>query len=109
MTRYYKLIEHANTTDDPEDVVSIISSEEEPRNIERLLVTSTTNLGYLKGNVERETLFNHLTNKATFDNFLEIPVEEELAIGDTFELTLQNETAGTNAEIYGLVEYSIRG
>lgn len=108
MTNYNKLVEHANGTDEPETVAEVTSTEGEPKTVKRVLITSTTNAGYLKGNVERETLFKHLTAKATVENFLEIPVNSELEVGDKFKLTLENKSSGTNAEVYGLIEYEIR-
>jgi len=107
MVEYYELIEHTNSSDEEEDVLSITSTEVEKKKVISVLITSEANQGYLRAYVERQKILEHLTGKATIENFLEIPVDAELDIGQTFKLTLQNKTAGTNAEVYGLVKYEI--
>ena len=107
MVYYYKLISHKNTTDKVEEVVKVTSTETEKKKIHSILISKEVNGGDLMGYVEREEILQHSTGKATIHNFLEMPINRDLPPGQEFKLTLQNEVAGTNAEIYGLVKYEI--
>lgn len=106
----FKGFAHANTTDKKETVLSITSSEEEPKRIVNVRITSETNLGWLDFAVERESLFHlgklYQTGKAVIRNAdMIFPINLDLPVGQTFNIYLQNVTAGVNAEIYGYIEY----
>lgn len=109
MVRYFERIDHVNSSDEPEEVITVTSSSEAPKTVERLLITSETNGGILEVNIEQETPIEYQTANATIQNFLEIPVEAELPVGQAVEVTLENVSAGVNAEVHGIIEYSIRG
>lgn len=105
--RYYKVIEHANTTDKEEEVIEITSTEEEKRKINIVKISKETNAGYLKFYIDREQTGEHLTAQLSIQNFIEFGFGRELALGEIFKITLQNKAIGTNAEIFGLIEYEI--
>lgn len=111
MPDYYKGVDHTNTTDDEEDVVSITSTEVEKKKVVEVGIVKETNAGELKFYVERENLFEgntyHKTAQATLQNALVYSIDREIPVGQTFKLTLKNVTAGTNAALVGYVKYQI--
>lgn len=111
MTSYYAHIDHTNSSDDPESILSVESTEAEKKRIKALHIVAHTNEGKLKPFIEREGLVEGdgyiKTGAATLQNELVIPLDHELPIGQKFELTLQNVAAGTNAALVGWVEYEI--
>jgi len=105
--KYYKVIEHVNTTDKEEEVFSMTSTEEEKKKISKLKISKETNAGYLKFYIDREQFGEHLTASVTIQNFLEFEIDRELALGEEFKITLQNKALGVNAELHGVIEYDI--
>jgi hypothetical protein len=105
--RYYKTIEHTNTTDKEEVVLQMTSSEEEKYKIIALHIVKETNNGILRLYKERDNFGTLLTGYATIQNTLTIPIDIELEVGKTFKITLQNKASGTNAGIVGFIEYEI--
>jgi len=107
----YKGFDHTNTTDDEENVLEITSTEAEVKRIVAVNIIKETNAGKLKFYIERENLFEENTYHKTAQWSTYYPlrfiINEELDIGKTFRITLQNVTAGTNAELVGYVEYEI--
>ena len=105
--KYYEGFSHTNSSDNEEDVVSLTSTSEEKKKINKILIFSETNDGVMRWYVERERVGTHYTNKATIQNALEFEVDRELAEGETFKITLKNVSSGTNAAIVGAIEYEI--
>jgi hypothetical protein len=111
LPRYYRGFDHVNTTDDEENVVSVTSTEEEKKKVIEVRISDETNEGKLKPYVERESFYEansyYKTAVATIENFIRIPIDMEIPIGQSFSLTLQNMVAGTNAELVGSIVYEI--
>lgn len=111
MALYYVGIDHTNSSDDEEEVIRITATEKEPRRIISVLINSETNSGKLRMYIDRENLFSGesywKTGVTTIRNYYEIEVNRTLSPGETFKLTLQNITAGTNASISGAVKVDV--
>lgn len=111
MPSLYVHFDHANTTDNAESIARVTSTESEKKRVKSVHIIGQTNLGKLKPFIERESLIEGdgyiKTGVATLENELIVPVDAELPIGQTFELTLQNVASGFNAALVGYIEYEI--
>lgn len=111
MVKYFFGIDHVNTTDDSETIITVESTSEETKTINEVRLTSETNAGKLEMFVDREGFYEaktyHKTAQAEMRNWLVIPIERKLEPGEKFTINLQNFVAGVNAEITGSVVYEI--
>ena len=108
--KYYKGFEHTNSTDDEENVTTLTSTEEEKKTLKRVVITHRlSNDTLLTAYVEREKVIDNVrieaspvnSNPYVFDSDIEIPP------GETFTLTLKNQSAGSNGGVVGYLEYEI--
>jgi len=111
MVKYYIGFDHTNSTNDEEKVLSITSTEEEPKTLNKVVITQRLlNDTILYGYLEREKIIDGVRIEASPEN--ENPfvfaVDLEIPIGQTFSLMLKNQSAGNNGGIVGYYEYSIR-
>lgn len=107
--QYYERINHANSTDNETEITTLESTTEEPKKIIAIGILSETNNGILRGYWERDNAIVLPTGAMTESGIQEYPVDLELKVGESFELTLQNVSAGSNASIVGYVRYEIIG
>lgn len=110
MVKLFKGFDHTNTSDVAESVVKITSSEAEPKHIEKVVIVSeVAQDGKLFFHVERESLFEggtfFTTNKWTAGPPYEFPIDMDIPIGQSFEITLLNAGAGAHAGISGFIMY----
>lgn len=105
--QYYEAISHTNTVDTEVEVHSLESTTEEPKKIIAIGLIKDTNGGILRGYHERDNFLEFPTGDITDSGLQEIPVDVELPVGESFLLTLQNATAGTNAALIGYIKYEI--
>jgi len=112
MVKYYLGFEHTNTSDDEETVKNLTSTEEEPKTLNRIVITQRlANDTLLTGYLEREKIIDNVRietspeneNPYVFNVGLDIPV------GQTFTLKLKNQSVGSNGGIVGYFEYEIKG
>lgn len=108
MVYYYEQINHTNLSDNEEEIFKIISSREEPKLIESINLLSYVNKGVLRGYVEREKILEIPVGYGTLLNALEIKINADLIEGETFKLTLQNQTSGVNSSLQAFVKYQIK-
>jgi len=108
--KYFKGFEHTNSTDDEENVTTLTSTEEEKKTLKRVVITHRlSNDTLLTAYVEREKVIDNVrieaspvnSNPYVFDSDIEIPP------GETFTLTLKNQSAGSNGGVVGYLEYEI--
>ena len=108
--KYYKGFEHTNSTDDEENVTTLTSTEEEKKTLKRVVITHRlANDTLLTAYIEREKVIDNVrieaspvnSNPYVFDSDIEIPP------GETFTLTLKNQSAGSNGGVVGYLEYEI--
>jgi hypothetical protein len=105
---FVKGFDHANSSDEEEEVVSLTSKETEKYKILKIILTSVSNVGFINAYIEREKIVENLPIEGlNIQNKFEIPIDEELEIGHTFKVTLKNKVSGTNAEVKGYVLYDI--
>ena len=111
MVKYYLGFDHTNSSDDEEEVEDLESTEEEPKVLNRIVITQRlSNDTLLIGYLEREKILDGIPIEASplnenpyvFDVGLDIP------IGQVFTLKLKNQSAGSNGGIVGYFEYTIR-
>ena len=105
--QYYERISHTNSADTETTIDELESTTEEPKKIIAIGVIKDTNGGILRGYHERDNFLEFPTGDITESGFSEIPVDVELPVGESFLLTLQNATAGTNAALIGYIKYEI--
>ncbi len=94
---YYDRIAHNNTSDVETTIYEKISKEEEKYRIKELRIYRETNAGIGRIYVEREQIGVIPTSMSTISNFLRYEYDIDLRVGESFKITLQNVTAGTNA------------
>lgn len=108
---YFRGIDHTNTTDNEESVVKVTSTEAEKKRIIAVRITKETNKAKMKIYIDRENFFEgntyHTTTLATIEDFLEFPIDRVLAIGESFEVTLQNYAAGVHGQLNGDIVYEV--
>ena len=104
----YELVDFTATNDEENQIVELVSTNEEPRFIRSILILfeSLAN-GFFRWNVERERIGNHLTNVATLRNHLEYVVDEAIPVGHGFRVFFQNQLGGANGRVVFVVEYEI--
>ncbi len=111
MTNYEKGFDHTNTTDVEELVVSLASTEEEPKHISQIMIVDEPDQdGYLTGYIEREKIMDSCPLFVeTFGGIRRnYPIDLDVPVGETFILKIKNKVAATNASASGFVEYQIR-
>jgi len=108
MVKLYDPIYHENSTDDEEEILKLHSSREEPKTLEKIIITGWVNEGILRIYHMREKLGEIPVGGSTLQVPLEIPVELEIPEGEDAKLTLQNRISGTNAKLIGHAQYIIR-
>lgn len=108
MVYYYEQINHTNLSDNEEEIYKIMSSKEEPKLIESINLLSYVNKGVLRGYIEREKILEIPVGYGTLLNALEIKINADLLEGETFKLTLQNETSGVNTSVQGFLKFQIK-
>ena len=112
MVKYYLGFEHTNSGDDEEKVVDLTSTEEEPKTLNRIVITHRlASDTLLTGYLEREKIIDNVRIEASPEN--ENPyvfsVGLDIPVGQTFTLKLKNQSAGSNGGIVGYFEYEIKG
>lgn len=107
--QYFTAINHTNTTNAETLVESIESTQEEPKKIIGLVFTDNTNRGVLRLYQERDNFGEIITGKLNVLAGKTIEIDRELPVGDSFDITLTNVSAGSNAFIEGFVIYEIMG
>jgi len=105
--QYYEPINHTNTVNTEVDVVSLTSTNEEPKKIVAIGILKETNAGILRGYHERDNHLEIPTAYSTESGIMEYPVDLDLPVGETFALTLQNEAAGVHAQLQGYIRYEL--
>ena len=108
MVYYYDQINHTNLSDNEEEILRLTSSREEPKVIESINILSYTNKGVLRAYIEREKILEVPVGYGTIVDVLEIKINADLLEGETFKITLQNETSGVNTSVQGFVKYQIK-
>ena len=108
--KYYKGFEHTNSTDEEETIVTLTSTEVQKKTLKRVVITHRlSNDTLLTAYIEREKVIDNIRIEASpfndkpyvFDSDIEIPP------GETFTLTLKNQSAGSNGGVVGYLEYEI--
>jgi len=108
--KYYKGFKHTNSTDDEETVVSLTSTEVQKKIVKRVVITHRlSNDTVLIAYIEREKVIDNIRIEASpfndtpyvFNSDIEIPP------GETFTLSLKNQSAGSNGGVVGYLEYEI--
>lgn len=96
------------TVDTETDIITIESTESEPKTIRAVRVFLETNRASLRGYWERKRILEYPTGESgAITNSQELPIDLVLPPGDDFRLAAINRVAGVNATIRGLVEYEI--
>ena len=108
MVYYYEIIEHTNNSDDEETVVTLTSTEEEKKHVVSVRLYYEDTAGYLNAYIERERILTHPTAMADIQNYLEIQIDADLPVGQTFKLTLKNKQSGHNSTVVGVLQYEIK-
>jgi len=111
MVKYYLGFDHTNSSDDEEEVEDITSTEEEPKTLNRIVITQRlSNDTVLYGYLEREKIIDGVPIEASpvNENPFVFAVDLEIPVGQTFTLKLKNQSAGSNGGIVGYFEYTIR-
>ena len=112
MVKLFKGFDHTNTTDLAESVVKLTSSEAEPKHVDKVVIFSeVAQDGKMFFHVERESLFEggtfFTTNKWTAGDPYEFPIDMDIPVGQSFEVTLQNSAAGVHAGASGFIQYEV--
>jgi len=110
MVKYEKGFDHTNTTDVEEEIVTLTSTEEEPKRITKIMIVDEPDQdGYLTGYIERERIMDKCPLFVeTFGGIRrDYPIELDIPIGQTFVLKGLNKVAATNFSAAGFVEYEI--
>ena len=112
MTKYYKGFEHTNGSDNEEKVITLTSTEEEPKHLIDIVIThrlshDTLVIGYL----EREKIIEDVRIEASplNENPYRLNVDLDIPTGETFTLNLKNQSSGNNGGVVGYLVYEIRG
>ena len=74
----------------------------------RQSILSYTNKGVLRAYIEREKILEIPIGYGTIVDVLEIKINADLLEGETFKLTLQNETSGVNSSLQGFIKFQIK-
>lgn len=110
MVKYEKGFDHTNTTDVEEAIVSLASTEEEPKRITKIMIVDEPDQdGYLTGYLEREKVMDACPLFVeTFGGLRrDYPIELVIPVGETFVLKGINKVAAANFSAAGFVEYEI--
>ena len=108
--KYYKGFEHTNSTDDEEEIIRLTSTEEEKKTLKRVVITHRlANDTLLTAYIEREKVIDNIRIEASPFNDKPYVFESDAEIppGESFVLTLKNQSAGSNGGIVGYYEYEI--
>lgn len=112
MVQFEKGFDHTNTTDIEEEIVTITSTEEEPKTITKIMIVDEPDQdGYLTGYLEREKIMDKCPLFVeTFGGIRRsYPIELNIPIGETFVLKGINKVAAAYFSASGFVEYTITG
>ncbi|MHC1567523.1 MAG: hypothetical protein ACXQTD_07425 [Candidatus Syntropharchaeia archaeon] len=110
MTKYYKGFDHTNSSDNEESVVTLTSTDEEPKRIRAVVITQRlSNDTLLIGYLEREKIIEDVRIEASpvGNDPFRFAVDLSIPVGETFTLKLQNQSAGSNGGVVGYLEYEI--
>lgn len=107
MTYYYERIDTTNSTDAETEILEITGTKEEPKIIHELDIISASNNGIIRGKYERDNIMEIPSSIGASGDNGSRPIKLNLKEGETFQLTLQNKTAGSNAGVVGFVIYEI--
>jgi len=110
MTRYFKGFDHMNTTDDEETVITLTSTEEEPKHLDEITVTQRLSQDTLMIlYIEREKIMDNIPIEASplNENPYVFGVDIDIPVGQTVTLKLKNQTAGSDGGVVGYVKYGI--
>ncbi|UYL65068.1 MAG: hypothetical protein QIT46_gp16 [Methanophagales virus PBV305] len=112
MVKYYKGFEHTNSSADEEKVVTLTSTEEEPKRLIAVTITQRlSNDTLLYGYIEREKVIDAVRVEASpfNENPYRLDIDLDIPVGETFMLKLKNQSAGSNGGVVGYLEYEIKG
>lgn len=107
MPYYYERIDRTNTSDAETQILELTGTKEEPKIIRELDIISASNSGIIRGKYERDTIMEIPSSIGASGDNGSRPLNLVLKEGESFQLTLQNKTAGSNAGLVGFVIYEI--
>ncbi len=109
MVRKYAAFDNTNTVDTEVSLVTLQSTEAHRKKVIAVHLIYSNNAGRVKIYKDEDNYFagdGYFTSgRVTMVNWLTFPFDEELELGEKFEITLTNDAAGTNASLTGLIEY----
>ncbi|GAH62245.1 unnamed protein product, partial [marine sediment metagenome] len=96
--------------DAEEEIVSLASTEEEPKRITKIMIVDEPDQdGFLTGYLEREKIMDSCPLFVeTFGGIRrDYPIELDIPVGETFVLKGKNKASATYLSASGFVEYEI--